>query len=220
MKNLVCAVSVILIFAGCNSKEREARLEQEQLDKTFTTTSYNYTPYELDFIAFKEISLPLKIDEAPYGGEVRASTASEMKLDNGEKIRYSSSNCCFIWGGPIDKPPRVRVVWKVIHNASYHDGEAGKEYDERASKKSAPGSRWCQAIVDIAPATGPERPKMVFLHFLADGTVQAQLGTFLSAKPLSSEQVKLHSVPLPEGQVCKQEIENPFYGIPRTPHRE
>ncbi|WP_164557802.1 DUF3304 domain-containing protein [Massilia atriviolacea] len=195
-------------------------MEQEELAKTFTTTSYNYTPYELDLISFKEFSLPFNIDDAPSGGSVRVDTASEMKLDNGEKIRYSSSNCCFMWSSPIDKPLRIRVVWKVIHNASYHDGEAGAEYDMRSSRKSAPGSRWCQAVVDVAPYTGPDRPKMLFLHFLPDGSVQAQLGTFLSAKPFSAEQVKLHSTPLAVGQICRQEIENPFYGLPRTPHRE
>lgn len=95
-------------------------------------------------------------------------------------------------------------------------------YDQRTSKKTAPGTRWCQAIIDIAPAPSPspERPSIVVLHFFNDGYVQANLGTFKTSRPLLSEEAKLHSAPLPEGKYCRQEVENPFYGIPIKPHME
>lgn len=216
MKKIALAAFLMIILAAYNFKARKARAEHEEIDKTFTTTSYNYTPHQLYFIAFKEISHPFKIDEAPFGGSVLFRNASDMKMDDGKKIFYSPSNCCFIWSGQTDRAIRVRVVWNVIYDAR----DTGEDYDERTSRKSAPGTRWCQAYVDIEPATGLDRPKMVFLHFLADGSVQAQLGTFLTAAPLTSEQVKAHSSPLPEGQICTQEIENPFYGIPEKPHME
>jgi hypothetical protein len=220
MKKLIFTVFSLLILAGCNSKKEEARVQQELREKTFTTTSYNYTPYDIYSIAFKEISLPFKVDEAPSGGSVFFRDASQAKLDNGEKVSFSGGNCCFIWDRPIDKPLRVRIVWSVVYDTSYHDGKSSVNYDERASKQSAPGSRWCQATVDIHPSVGTDRPTTVFLHFLADGSVQAQLGTFKTGGPLTSKQVKLHSTRLPPGQFCKQEIDNPFYGIPRAPHRE
>ena len=75
-------------------------------------------------------------------------------------------------------------------------------------------------MVDILPATGPDRPDTVLLHFLADGTVQARLGTFKTDVPLAAAEVKSHATRLPQGQFCRQEIENPFYGIPRKPHLE
>ena len=220
MKKLTSIVLCIFILAGCNSREKEERLQQALSEKTFTTTSYNYTPYDIYSIAFKGISLPFNIDEAPSGGSIFFRDASEADMDNGEKVSFSSGNCCFIWDGPVDKPLRVRVVWSVVFDTSYHDGKSSADYDERTSRQSSPGSRWCQATVDILPAKGPERPSIVLFHFLADGTVQAHLGTFKTQSPLTAEQVKRHATRLPQGQFCKQEIENPFFGIPRTPHRE
>ena len=158
--------------------------------------------------------------QAPSGGSVFFRNSSKRELDNGDQVSVSSDNCCLIWDQSIDKPLRVRVVWSVVFDMTYHNGKSSVEYDERTSKMSSPGSRWCQAIVDILPAKGPERPTMVFFHFFTDGTVHAQLGTFKTDAPLPAAQVKLHSARLPQGQFCKQEIENPFYGIPRTPHME
>lgn len=218
MKKITFIVIFIFIFSGCNSKEKEDRLQQELIAKTFTTTSYNYTPYNLYSIAFKEISRPFKMDDAPSGGSVFFRNSSSAELDNGDRVAFSSDNCCFIWDKPIDKPLRVKVIWSVIFDLQSFDGHTS--YDDRTSKESAPGSRWCEAIVDILPATGPERPTTVFFHFFSDGTVQAKMGTFKTGAPLNAEQVKLHSARLPQGQFCKQEIENPFYGIPRKPHRE
>lgn len=214
MIKIVFIMMFFLVFAGCDAKEKEARLEQERLARTFTTKSYNYTPYQLYYIAFKDVSLPFKIDEAPSGGSIFYRSGNKDRMDNGEKVSFSEGNCCFIWDGAIDQPRRVRVVWSVVYDES-RVGEG--DYDQRKSRKSAPGSQWCQAIVDILPASGAERPSIVFLHFLNDGSVQANLGTFKSGSPLPSAQVKLHSDPLPQGQYCKQEIENPFYGIPRKP---
>jgi hypothetical protein len=218
-KSIFIALSIFILVA-CNSKEKEERMQQELSEKTFTATSYNYTPYDLYYITFKEISLPFKIDEAPSGGSVFFRNSSKRELDNGDQVSVSSDNCCLIWDQSIDKPLRVRVVWSVVFDMTYHNGKSSVEYDERTSKMSSPGSRWCQATVDILPAKGPERPTMVFFHFFTDGTVQAQLGTFKTDAPLPAAQVKLYSARLPQGQFCKQEIENPFYGIPRTPHME
>lgn len=219
MKIKVLTLLSLLVLAACNSEEREARRRQEQLDRIFTTTAFNYTPHVLHSIHFKESALPFKIDDAPSGGSTYMRNGSGQKLDNGEPVQVSSRDCCFMWSGPLDKPGRIKIVWLVIHNLSYYNG-AAEEYDERRSRENPPGARWCQATVDIKPAAGPERSKMVFLHFLPDGSVQAELGSYRTEKPLPSEQVKLHSASLPEGQLCKQEIENPWYGIPRKPHRE
>lgn len=220
MKKLVFIVFSLMILAGCNGQKEDAREQQELSEKTFTTTSYNYTPYDIYSIAFKESSLPFKIDEAPSGGSVFFRDASQATLDNGDKVSFSEGSCCFIWDRPIDQPLRVRVVWSVVYDTSYHDGKSSIAYDERLSKQSAPGSRWCEASIDILPAIGPERPTTVFLHFLADGSVQARLGTFGTGGPLSTDEIKRHSARLPPGKFCKKEIDNPFYGIPRPPHRE
>jgi hypothetical protein len=220
MKKITSMSFCILILVGCNSKANNEKFQKDLSEKTFTTTSYNYTKYNLYSIAFKEISRPLRIDKAPSGGSVFFRNSSNLKLDNGDNVTYSSDNCCFIWGKPLEKPMRVKVVWSVVFDLSSFDGYNRDEYDAKNSKMSAPGSRWCQAIVDIMPTDGPERPTTVILHFLSDGTVQANMGTFKTAAPLSAEKIKSHSTPLPSGTFCAQEIENPFYGIAREPHRE
>lgn len=222
MKTMAMTLLSLFALTGCNSKEREARQRQEELDRTFSTRSYNYTKNDLDPIVFKESADPFKIDEAPSGGAISSELVREVKLDNGEKIRTSMDDCCFMWNGPVDKPKSIRVVWLLIHNRDYYPAESNERYDAYASRKSPPGARWCQAIVDIRPATGPERPDRLLLHFLPDGTVQAQLSPFKMAGPLPAAQVRLHATPLPEGVVCRQEIENPWYGKRPKPyiHRE
>ena len=220
MKKIILIVFSIFMLIGCDSEEKETRLQKELNDKTFTTTSYNYTRYDLYSIAFKEISRPFKMDDAPSGGSIFFRNSSNAELDNGTRVAFSSDNCCFIWDKPINQPLRVKVVWSVVFDLDAFDRHTNYEYDERTSRGSAPGSRWCQAIVDILPASGSERPTTVFFHFLNDGTVQARMGTFKTGSPLTAELVSLHSTPLPRGQFCRQEIENPFYGIPRKPHRE
>lgn len=220
MKKIILILLSLSMLAACNAREKDDRLQKELSEQTFTTTSYNYTPYDLYSIAYKEISLPFNIDDAPSGGSIFFRDASERTLDNGEKVAVSSGNCCLSWDRPLDKPLRVRVVWSVVFDTRYHDGKSSMSYDERTSRQSSPGSRWCQAMVDILPATGPDRPTTVLLHFLADGTVQARLGTFTTDTPLAGAAVKLHATRLPQGQFCRQEIENPFYAIPRKPHLE
>ncbi|WP_082491657.1 DUF3304 domain-containing protein [Duganella sp. Leaf126] len=219
MKFIIIAFFYVIALSACNSKAKEERLIKKMNEKTFTAISYNYTKYDLYGIAFKDVSLPFNIDEAPSGGSVFFHNSSKMNLDSGQTI-YFGEGCCFIWDLPVDKPIRVRVVWNVVYDTFYYDGKSSLYYDERTSKESAPGTRWCQAIVDIQPSTESIRPTTVFLHFLPDGSVQARLGKSQLDAVLNSEQVKLHSNPLPPHQFCKQEIENPFYGIPRRPHME
>lgn len=141
-------------------------------------------------------------------------------MDNGKEVSYGSDTCCLIWDKPTDKPLKVRVVWSVVHDLDAFDGKASKDIDERNFKRAGPGNRWCEAIVDIVPLGGTMPPDTVIFHFLPDGTVQAHLGTNQSGTPLPSALVARHASPLPQGEFCKREIDNPYFGIPRTPHRE
>lgn len=221
-KNLILLIAVLALsnLSACDSKENQARVLDTLSKKTFTTTSYNYTPYGLYAITFKDLSRPFKIDDAPGGGSVFVRDASFAALDNGDKIPFTTGNCCFIWDKPLDKPLRVKVIWNVVIDPAYYDGKSSVSYDERTSRESAPGTRWCEAVVDIAPASGGVQADSVVLHFLEDGSVQAQLASSKSDGPLPASVVKAHAANLPEGQFCKQEISNPFYGVQRAPHRE
>lgn len=221
MKSLLLLLNflTLIVLGGCQSKEKEAALIKGYVEKTFTATSYNYTQYSLFGVSFKLATYPFKADEAAGGGTVFPGTADTVALDNGQNINFSAGNCCFIWDQPLNKPVSIRVVWSVVYDFDLFNGESSKGYDDRTSKASQPGSRWCQALVDIPAYVGTQRPNTLYFHFLPDGTVQAELGTF-SVPPLSSNVVRQHGVNLSHPQFCKQEIENPWYGIPRQPHRE
>lgn len=209
----------MIALGGCQAKEKEAALIKEYVEKTFTATSYNYTQYGLFNVRFKLATSAFKADEAASGGTVFPGTADTVVLDDGRKINFSAGNCCFVWDQALNKPVSMRVVWSVVSDFDLFNGESSKDYDERASKASQPGSRWCQALVEIPAYAGTQRPDTLYFHFLPDGTVRAEFGTS-SVPPLSSKVLRQHGTDLPRPQLCKQEIENPWYGIPRQPHRE
>lgn len=220
MKSILLLLSffISLALGGCRSKEQETALVNDYVKKTFTATSYNYTPHGLFGIRFKVASVPFRIDETAGGGTVFPATADTVALDDGRLINFSAGNCCFTWDRPLAKPVLIRVVWSVVYDLDLFNGESSKNYDDRTSKISQPGSRWCEALVEIPAYAGTQRPDTVFFHFLPDGSVQAELGTAI--QPLSADAVRQHSTTLARPQYCKQEIENPWRGVPRQPHRE
>jgi hypothetical protein len=220
MQKLTLWMILLALLSACDAKERDGPLRARLAEATFTTTSYNYTPYGLYSIAFKASGRPFNIDEAASGGSVLLRDASLATLDTGDKIPFTSGNCCIIWDRPLDQPLRVKVVWNVVIDPDYYDNKSSVDYDERTSTESAPGTRWCEAVIDIAPSKDAARPDAVVLHFFKDGSVLGQLASAKSDGPLSAREVAAHAASLPEGQFCKQEIRNPLYGIPRAPHRE
>lgn len=217
---LIIVFFIIVTLGGCDFKIKDALFGNHSDEKTFTAKAYNYTPHDLYSIVFKEVSLPLKIDEAPGADSVFNLNSGREQLDDGSEVKVGGESCCLIWNTPVDKPLRIRVVWSVIFDLRAFNAKPDNGYDREKSRHSAPGSSWCEAVIDVPPAIPGEKPDRAYFHFLPDGTVQARLGEFKNAMPLPSTEVKKHATPLPPGQFCKQEIENPYFGIPRKPHRE
>jgi hypothetical protein len=220
MKNSICASAVILFLLGCISKEEEARRLEKLDETTFTTTAYNYTKYDIFSILYKDVSVPFDVENAANGGSVFFRNAGKKLLDNGQEVAGGGDTCCLIWNKETDKPLKIKVVWSVIYDLDSFDGKLSDQRDKRSLKGRGRGSAWCEAVVEVQPADRDLKADRVILHFLVDGTVQATLATFQTEKPLSSSLVEQHAVVLPEGQFCKNEIDNPFFGIPRAPHRE
>jgi hypothetical protein len=220
MKNFICALLVIFFLLGCISKEEEARRLEKLDETTFTTTAYNYTKYDIFSILYNDVSVPFDVESATNGGSVFFRNSGETLLDNGQEVAGGGDTCCLIWNKATDKPLKIKVVWSVIYDLDSFDGKLSDQRDKRSLKGRGRGSAWCEAIVDVQPAESDVKVDKVILHFLVDGTVKATLATFQTEKPLSSSLVKQHAVVLPEGQFCKNEIDNPFFGISRAPHRE
>ena len=220
MKKIILLFAGIFSLIGCESKEEEARRQEERRRTTFTTTIYNYTKFDLFNVMYKVASIPFDVETAVNGGSVFFRNSDKVSMDNGQEVAGGGDTCCLIWSEATDRPLKIRVIWSVVYDLDYFDGKLGDKRDTRSFKGRGGGSTWCEAIVDVQPANSNVKADKVVLHFLADGTIKAELATFQSQKPLPYTYVKRHAVPLPEGQFCKNEIDNPLYGIPRTPHRE
>jgi hypothetical protein len=220
MNKLLLLSLLTTLLAASNSQEDQAKAVKELNAKTYTATAFNYTPYDLFSIAFKDASKPFTIDDAPSAGSVFFDNSSKRKLDNGKEISVGRDSCCLTWDSSTTQPLVVRVVWSVIFDLAAYGKKGALGYNRETSRESAPGSRWCEQIVAIRPPDGADKPDEVFFHFLNDGTVQAQLGTYKTGLPLAGEALKAHATSLPPGQYCKKEIENPFFGVPRKPHME
>jgi hypothetical protein len=220
MKNCKYALIVILLLTGCISKEEEARRLEKLTESTFTTTAYNYTKYDIFNILYKDASVPFNVESAANGGSVFFRNSGTVLMDNNQEVAGGGDTCCLIWNKGTGKPLKIKVVWSVIYDLDSFDGKLSEKRDIRSFKGRGRGSAWCEAIVEVQPAEVDVKADRVVLHFLVDGTIQAVLATLKTEKPLPSSIVGQHSTPLPEGQFCKNEIDNPFYGIPRTPHRE
>ncbi|MQA36787.1 DUF3304 domain-containing protein [Rugamonas aquatica] len=213
MKFIITALSFFCVFllTACNSRD--------DLSGTMTTSSYNYTAHNLYNISFKDAAQVFDVAGAVRAGSVFFRNSSSALLDGGEKYQFSFADCCFMRDKHLRAPTKLKLVWNVVYDLDLFEGESGRNYDERANKGAAPGSRWCSAVIDV-PGPAPVDADNLSLHFLPDGTVVGSYGKAQSPAPLTSAQVHAHATPMPKGQYCKQEIANPWFGIPRTPHRE
>lgn len=215
LKSLVWAI--LLILGGCDSQDKSVQWRSEQLARTFNTSAYNYTENNIADIRFKLADLPFRIEDAASADSVYFRNASKTKLDDGQPVFYSPASCCFYWDKKTSKAS-LKIVWQVVYDLSLFEGESG-QFDHRTSKQAAPGSRWCEAIVPIREPY-PKEADNLRLHFLRDGSVVALLGDVKDDQPLSSSEVAQHSAALAKGRYCLKEVDNPWYGIPRKPHRE
>lgn len=220
MRKILLALASLFLLLGCDLKAWEAKRIEELDKRTFTSTAFNYTQFDIYSILYKDASVKFDVNNAVDGGSVFFRMSSNVELDNGTNAAMGGNTCCLIWGEPTDKPLRVRVVWSVIYDLDDFDGKSSDQRDPRSIRGRGRGNTWCEAFVDILPAKTNVPADSVVFHFLADGTVQAQLDKSPAEKPLASLEVAKHSTPLAEGQICRREIDNPFYNVPRTPHRE
>ncbi|MQA18162.1 DUF3304 domain-containing protein [Rugamonas sp. FT103W] len=216
---VILSFTIALLLTACKPQGSPGDSAAETLANTMTTSSYNYTTHNLYDISFKDATLPFNVADAARAGSVFFRNSSRALLDGGEQYRFAFADCCFIWDKHLPAPTKLRVVWNVVYDLDLFEGESGKHYDDRASKEPAPGTRWCSAMVEV-PGPAPVTADNLSLHFLPDGTVIGSYGKASAPAPLSSAQVLAHAAPMPKGQYCKQEITNPWFGIPRAPHKE
>ncbi len=221
MKFIATILSFVLalLLTACKPQGSPAVAAADELANTMTTSTYNYTSHNLYDISFRDATLPFDIAGAARAGSVFFRNSDSAPLEGGEKYQFSFADCCFMWDKRVSAPTKLRLVWSVVYDLDLFEGESGKNYNDRTSKDTAPGSRWCTAVVEVQGPV-PVTADNLSLHFLKDGMVIGSYGKAQAPAPLSPAQVREHAAPLPKGQYCKQEIANPWFGIPRTPHRE
>lgn len=218
MRHSLFFLLAVLFLAGCDVSEKDLRWRQNHVQQIVNTSVYNYTDSNVTEVYFKFANLPFKIEEAAYAGPVYFRNASQTTMDNGQTVYYSSSACCFYWDKSAQPPVSLRIVWQVVYDLDLFEGESGR-FDHRTSKAAAPGSRWCEQVIPVR-APYPAQFDNLRLHFMRDGAVVALVGDGKLEQPLSSVEVAAHATPLVKGKYCQHEIDNPWYGIPRKPHRE
>lgn len=164
--------------------------------KPLDTSFFNYTPYKYIYgISFMDVEKPFRYDRA------------------------AGTSCCFLWNTKQTKPITLRVIWAIVFDRAQHDAA---NYDPYTSKESPPGTRWCEAIVQIQQPY-PANPGELILELFPDGEMKAHFSSVSdppeASMPLSEEQYR-DLLRLPEGQYCRKEIPNPMYGLERPKHRE
>ena len=209
--------ALILMASGCNAGDDAA--SKDSVEKTLSVDTYNYTKYELYYISFGDVKKKFVIDQAGYAPSVFFRNAGFVELGDGSKASYATGECCIVWNVTSKNPVKLKVVWNLVYDLAAFDRRG---YDERTMRESEPGTVWCEALVEVRQPH-PEKPWHLIFHFFPDGTVAAHLsaeGDLKSDGPLPLEEIKKHATPLPAGQYCLKQIDNPWYGIPRKPHME
>lgn len=218
----LCISGIVLLVFGCKSNAQEETERKDLAGQTLSTTTYNYTKFELYDINFMNASRKFEIEKASPGESVFFRNAGHENLEDGTKVSFGSGACCFIWNNNKNDPVKIRVVWNLIYNLGWFEGPESQHYDNRVTKHPQPGSVWCEAIVDISQPY-PMKPDTFYLHFFPDGTVAAHIskqGDLKSNGPLPIGEIKKHLTPLPNDKHCLKETQNPWNGISRKPHVE
>jgi hypothetical protein len=212
-------VLLLLIAVTTYGCDRSWWTRSEKAGSTLTAISYNYTGWEIRQVLFSDAQVKFDARSAAPGGSPFFRFGSTEPMDNGGQVWIGERACCFVWN-TVEKATRIRVLWHVVFDPPTYEAFV-KLNDERGSREGPPGSVWCQAIVELQKPY-PLHPEALFLHILADGTVLADLagaGTMRSGHALPSSLVKSHNR-LDDGMHCPTVVDNPWYGVPREPHKE
>lgn len=206
-----------LNLAGCDFRSLFSKKESGD---AIMLNSFNYTSLDYIFIYYQDASEPSNILHSSFGGSAYIQEGSTMDLGSGVLVHSDQLICCFKWRKNPSPHIVLRVKWLTVYNRAHYQ-DANSRFDEPAIMGSLPGSQWCEAMVPLAEPH-PSDPNLISVHFLPDGTLQAYAGKFGQESiigPLKAAAVLAHS-PRPGQPLCKTPIANPFYNIPRAPHRE
>ena len=216
---IMLVLTAVMTISGCDKLNRILSTSQETAENTFTTISYNYTGSEIRQVLFSDAGTRFDVRTAAPGGSPFSRIGSAVPTDNEEQVWMGEAACCFVWNRS-ENPVEINVLWHVVFDSATYDS-AEKSNDERESPSGHPGSVWCQTIVKLQTPY-PLHPDALFLHFLPDGAVFAHLserGTLQSSHALPSSLIKSHHRPS-NGPYCPVVVGNPWYKVPRDPHRE
>lgn len=217
----VGCISLVVVSSACTRQGNRPVPQEGRGDfvtQTVQADTYNYTEHEIVDISFDDDRRPFDVRLAAPGASVYFYSAATLDIGSGLKATVSRSACCFMWNYKSAEEITLKVVWLVVYARDVYEA-AGRDTDERKMLSALPGSEWCEARVKV-PQPYPSDRRRLALHFLPDGSVTARLfDNFLQEhQVLSGETVSKF---MKSGQpACQRRTSNPWYGIPRTPHRE
>lgn len=209
---------LLILVAGLSACDLKNFLAEDVEDgNAIRTSSYNYTPYDFINITYQDIKEDSDILRAIDGGSAYAYEENRSDLGSGTFVHSEEMLCCFGWKKGQVKDVTLRVKWLAVYDRGRYR-QASSKSDERLTREPLAGSRWCQALVKVSKPY-PEDPDVFSIHFLPDGTLQAYVSKYKEMGPLSADIVLAHTTST-SPIICKTPTSNPFYMIPRLPHRE
>jgi hypothetical protein len=207
MKKLIYTLIVLLLpitLTGCDNRIAKLYLSEMYCSLPFTCSGKdrvgldlrgeNYTGYETAGIAV----------QSPDENDMRAAASGGVS-----------------WKKTQKPPVTIKVWWQVIYDKPLWD-KGG--YDREVEKRPAPGTVWCEAIVEIKQPYPTVDPVGLYLYFFPDGHVEAEVGgqivdtqdPYRRMKDTEREYTDTQKAAFPrrhDGKYCDKYIDNPWFGV-------
>jgi hypothetical protein len=217
MKKVSVALIVLFALAGCDVVGHQ---DAHQSSKEIQTHMYNYTQSEIMFASYQDAADKFDITTAAPAGSTSFTNNAVMTVGEGVTVHFDGDRCCFPWRYQQHDHVTLKVVWLEVYTPGRYRREE-RTTDDRSITTALPGSQWCEMTVNVNKPL-PADPGGIVFHFLPDGSVEANVvpaGTEKGYSPYSARKVRSYlsrsTTPL-----CRNPIANPWYLIPKKPHRE
>lgn len=207
----------VSLLAGCDAN---ALSDRKMVGASIQTNLYNYTSSEIMFARYDAAKNKFDIATAASAGSTPFTNNSVADIGSGMLVHFDEGHCCFDWRYSNDEDVSLNVLWLEVYDSVRYKQE-DRRVDARSLREALPGSQWCEMAVKVRKPF-PKDPGAMNLHFMPDGTVEANVaaaGVIEGYGPYPVEKVRRYS-PRQKTPLCRNPVDNPWYLIPRKSHRE